>query len=135
MTMKKTGTLNTHLSRVIASMGHTDKLVVCDCGLPIPRSQEVVDLALTENIPSFIDTLRVVLQELQVEGAVVAEEMFDHGNGMFDHIRELLPDLDIRSVPHDEFKRLAADDPNTAYVRTGEATPYANIILLSGVTF
>jgi D-ribose pyranase len=133
--MKKTGTLNSHLSRVIASMGHTDKLVVCDCGLPIPRSHEVIDLALTENIPSFVDTLRVVLEELQVEGAVVAQEMIDHGNGMYDRVRELLPGVDIEFVSHEEFKRLAADDPNTAYVRTGEATPYANVILFSGVTF
>jgi D-ribose pyranase len=133
--MKKTGTLNSHLSRVIASMGHTDMLVVCDCGLPIPRSHEVVDLALTENIPSFIDTLRVVLEELKVESAVVAQEMPEQGNGVFDQVKELLPGVDIHLVPHNEFKRLAADDPNTAYVRTGEATPYANVILYSGVTF
>jgi D-ribose pyranase len=133
--MKKVGTLNSHLSRVIASMGHSDKLVVCDCGLPIPRTQVVVDLALTENIPRFTDTLRVVLDELQVESAIIASEMRDHGNGLYEELQAALPGISIREVPHEEFKAIAAADPNAAYVRTGEATPYANVILVSGVTF
>ena len=45
--MKKSGTLNSQLSRIIAMMGHSDRIVICDCGLPIPRGAEVVDLALT----------------------------------------------------------------------------------------
>ncbi|NIT59553.1 MAG: D-ribose pyranase, partial [Aliifodinibius sp.] len=60
------GILNGKLSRIIAAMGHTDKLVVCDCGLPIPRNAVMVDLALTNNIPSFRDTLMAILNELHV---------------------------------------------------------------------
>jgi D-ribose pyranase len=55
--MKKQGILNSKLASIIAMMGHTDKLVICDCGLPIPVGMQVVDLALTKNIPKFIDTL------------------------------------------------------------------------------
>ena len=132
--MKKIGTLNTHLSRVIARMGHTDKLVVCDSGLPIPRGQEVVDLALTAGIPRFIDTLAVILEELQVERAIVAEELEQRGNGVYDDLRRLLPGVEIERVSHEAFKQLTHDG-TTAFVRTGEATPYANVILVSGVTF
>jgi D-ribose pyranase len=59
--MKKSGILNAPLSGIIARMGHTDKLVICDSGLPIPKDAKVVDLALTKNIPRFLDVLKVVL--------------------------------------------------------------------------
>jgi len=58
---KKIGTLNSHLSRVIAMMGDTERIVICDSGLPIPRGAEVVDLALTRNFLRFIDTVSVVI--------------------------------------------------------------------------
>lgn len=133
--MKKGGVLNAPLSRIIAAMGHTNKLVICDSGLPIPRKAEVVDLALTKNIPRFIDALRVILDELQVEQAIVAEELVKSGNGLYEEIISLLPGIKILKVSHDEFKYISSEDSETAFVRTGEATPYANIILVSGVTF
>jgi D-ribose pyranase len=133
--MKKTGVLNAQLARVIASMGHTDKLVICDSGLPIPREADVIDLALTNNIPRFIETLKVVLSELQVEQVIIAEEMTTVSNGMFQQVRDLLRDVTIEQVPHEEFKRIVRDDGTIAFVRTGEMTPYANIILVSGVMF
>ena len=133
--MKKIGTINTHLSRVIASMGHTDRLVVCDSGLPIPKGTEVVDLALTANVPRFIETLKVVLEELEVESAVVAEEMEEQSATLYHEIAGLLPGLELRKVPHEEFKRMTNGSGNIAFVRTGEATPYANVMLISGVTF
>lgn len=133
--MKKNGILNASLSRIVAGMGHTDRLVICDSGLPIPSGHEVVDLALTANIPRFLDTLRVVLEELAVERAILAEEMEQQGGGLIDEVRRMLPDVPIDIVPHEEFKDQTCANGNTWFVRTGEATPYANIILLSGVTF
>ena len=133
--MKKSGILNADLSRIIASMGHTDKLVVCDSGLPIPHGSPVVDLALTTNVPRFVETLRVVLEELQVERVVIAEEMESVSEDVFNAVQELLPDIDMARVPHDEFKKALSGNGNVYFVRTGEATPYANIMLVSGVTF
>lgn len=133
--MKKIGTQNRELSRIIASMGHTDGLVICDSGLPIPKGKEVVDLAVTANVPRFMDVLKIVLEELQVEDALIAEEMETKSDGLFSEVNAVLDGLRPRQVPHEEFKRLTADDRTLAIVRTGEATPYANIILYSGVTF
>lgn len=133
--MKKIGTLNTHLSRVIAATGHLDKLVICDSGLPIPRAGEVVDLALTKNIPSFVDTLRVVLEELHVESAIIAEEMEKVNEKTYRELVKLLKGVEIERVSHEKFKSLTQNGGNVAFVRTGEATPYANVILVSGVTF
>jgi D-ribose pyranase len=133
--MKKTGTLNAKLSYVIASMGHTDKLVICDSGLPLDHDKEIVDLALSTNIPRFIDTLRVVLEELKVESAIIADEMEKVNPLIHKEIAALLPGVEIRKVPHERFKELTNGTGNVTFVRTGEATPYANIILISGVTF
>jgi D-ribose pyranase len=133
--MKKAGVLNASLSRIIASMGHSDKLVVCDCGLPIPRASETVDLALTMNIPRFLETLRVILTELKVENAIIAAEMETASPGIYREFRALMGDIPVMKVPHEEFKNYTRNGGNIAFVRTGEATPYANVILISGVTF
>ena len=133
--MKKSGILNAKLSEIIASMGHTDKLIICDCGLPIPRKALKIDLALTNNIPGFLDTLRVVLQELEVEEAIVAQEMKQVSNGLFNKVRQLLPEIKINQITHEEFKKYYKNCAEIVFVRTGESTPYANIILSSGVNF
>ncbi|MFO7448310.1 MAG: D-ribose pyranase [Ignavibacteriaceae bacterium] len=133
--MKKNGVLNAPLSRLIASLGHTNRLVICDCGLPIPRHAEVVDLALAKNIPKFMQALNVILEEFNVEEAIIAEEMLSKSNGLFEEVSAVLPGINIKKVSHEEFKKITKEDSDTVFVRTGEATPYANIILVSGVTF
>ncbi len=133
--MKKNGILNAPLSKVIASLGHTDRLVICDSGLPIPRNAEVIDLALTKNIPRFIDALKIIFEELAVEEAVVAEEIIQKNEELFNEIQKLLCDVNILKVSHEMFKEKTKENGTTVFVRTGEATPYANIILVAGVTF
>jgi len=131
--MKKSGVLNQPLSAVIASMGHTDSLVICDCGLPIPDEPERIDLALTRGLPGFIETLRVILQELQVEYAAIAQETVDKSSELYSAIKDILGAIPISLISHDELKQQSGSAK--AIVRTGEATPYANIILYSGVIF
>lgn len=131
--MKKNGILNPTLSSVIASMGHMDTLVIADAGLPVPQETIRIDLALSEGIPSFMDTVRVVLSELQIEGAVVAEEMLQVSPEVYDTLRVILGDVAIETVKHTEFKERTRSA--RAVVRTGEFTPYANVILVAGVVF
>ena len=131
--MKKSGLLNADLLHIIASMGHTDRLVIADSGLPIPSEVPRIDLALVAGIPSFLDTLRAVLGELQVEAALVAEEMRQRSPEIYQATRLVLGGIRLEHVPHEVFK---ATLPGVrAVVRTGEQTPYANVILQSGVTF
>ncbi|MGE5715942.1 MAG: D-ribose pyranase [Acidobacteriota bacterium] len=133
--MKKTGTLNVQLSRVIASLGHTDRLVICDSGLPIPHGSEVVDLALAPNIPRFLDAVGVVLEEMQIEGAIIAREMEAKNPSIYRSLMSILRKVKVTKVPHRGFKKLTCSNGNVTFVRTGEATPFANVILISGVTF
>ena len=129
--MKRTPLLHAELSHAIASLGHGDMLVIGDVGLPIPPGPRRIDLALTPGIPAVADVLRVVLQEMQVEKAVIATEAMERNGG------ELPAWCTLPVVPqtlsHDDFKRLTQQA--RVMVRTGECTPYANVILVAGVTF
>lgn len=129
--MKKTGILNRHLAGALAALGHTDLVVVCDAGLPIPPGPTVVDLAFVAGTPSFADVLNGLLQELVIEGAVAASEVHDTNPEATALLNEHFPDLEL--VPHEDFK----DRTRQArlVVRTGEARPYANVILRCGVPF
>ncbi len=136
--MKRTALLNRHLSRLVASLGHTDEIVVADAGLPVPPGVEVIDLAVSPGIPGLFDVLDALSQELIVEGAVFAAEASP----------ELVTQIEVKlahwaaetgkpiedfRMPHDAFK--ARTGKARAVIRTGDVTPYANIILISGVPF
>ncbi|MGI8954648.1 MAG: D-ribose pyranase [Nocardioidaceae bacterium] len=129
------GTLNAQLARVISEVGHTDLVVVTDAGLPIPNHVERVDLALKQGIPAFLDVLDTVLAELRVEGAIVPEEIAEHSPEMLAEIRRRLEaaDIEVAVVPHEEFK--VRTTGARAAVRSGEFTPYANVILQAGVVY
>jgi D-ribose pyranase len=131
--VKKTGLLNHHLSDVVARMGHTQRLVVADAGLPIPPGVERIDLAIIPGLPSVVDLLHAIATELEVEQIIVAEELANQGNSLADDASRAFGGAPVTSVPHEEFKRLT--EGAVAVVRTGECSPYANIMLISGVTF
>ncbi len=55
--MYKTGTLNSEISKVLSDLGHTDTIVIADCGLPVPKGVQKIDLAVRQGLPSFIDVV------------------------------------------------------------------------------
>ncbi|VVM75943.1 D-ribose pyranase [Pseudomonas fluorescens] len=134
--MKKTPLLNVALSRLIASLGHGDIVVIGDAGLPVPPGVELIDLALTHGIPDFVSTLNVVLSEMQVESHVLAEEILQKQPSALKALDTLNAEgaLGRRELlSHDQFKILSRQA--RAIVRTGECQPYCNIVLVAGVTF
>ncbi len=131
--MKKGMLLNYEISSVIAKMGHTDMLVLSDCGLPIHNAKRI-DIALKRGIPGFLDTLDAVLSELSVEKVILSEELRDQSPEMHEKIiRRFSDGIIVEYVAHEEFKKLS--QVAAAVIRTGEDTAFANIILVSGVEF
>jgi len=110
-------------------------LVISDCGLPIPRNAEVVDLALSEDISRFLYELRVILEEFHTEEAIIAKEILEMNTSVYDQMVSLLPKIKLIKIALDDLKKVLNELNNITFVRNGEATPYANIILISGVTF
>ncbi|PQZ47988.1 MULTISPECIES: D-ribose pyranase [unclassified Microbacterium] len=134
--MRKTATtINPALSRVISETGHTDLLVVTDAGLPIPQGSERIDLAYRAGAPAFLDVLDTVLAELVVEGATVSAEVAEKSPEVLTALRERFAGMgfEIELIPHVEFKKLSQGA--RAFVRSGEFTPYANVILHAGVAY
>jgi len=128
--MKREGIINARLAGALAGLGHTDHVMVCDAGLPIPSGPEVVDLAFRYGVPSFEVVLSGLLEELVVEGATAAEEA-ERNPRSYELLTRSLPDLGF--VPHEQLKRMVAGAK--LVIRTGEATPYSNVILRCGVPF
>lgn len=131
--MKKTGVLNQPISALLSSMGHTDSVVVSDAGLPIPQGPERIDLALRCGVPSFLETLETVLSELTVERAEVAEDTRAKSPEIHAALLEALGNIPIAYISHEELKSRSGSAKGI--VRTGECTPFSNIILYSGVIF
>lgn len=131
--MKKTSLLNSEISYLIARSGHTDTIVISDAGLPIPSNVKRIDLALVPGVPTFLQTLKAVLVELKVESVTIASEMKQKSPELYKEVNELLKDIPIMEIAHEELKRMTVNA--RAVIRTGEFTPYANIILHSGVVF
>ncbi|ANP55192.1 D-ribose pyranase [Streptomyces griseochromogenes] len=126
--MKKAGILNRHLSGALAELGHGDGVLVCDAGMPIPDGPRLVDLAFRAGVPSFAEVVDGLLAELVVEGATAAEELLGPHRTL---LEGRFPELAL--VPHERLKELSAGA--RLVVRTGEARPYANVLLRCGVFF
>jgi D-ribose pyranase len=131
--MKKQGILNSHIAEVLANLGHTDTIVIGDCGLPIPDGVRRIDLSLKIGTPGFIETLEAILEDMAVEQVTIAEEIFEKNPGTAAFLEQKFDKVSMTKVSHEEFKKQTANAK--AIIRTGEATPYANVILHSGVIF
>jgi D-ribose pyranase len=132
--VKKFGHLNRDIARILARMGHTDSLVVADCGLPMPPDVECIDVSLALGDPGFVRVLDSILADFEVEHAVFAQETLEHNPAVAERVSSLaLAGVRVEFVPHERLKELS--HRARAVIRTGEATPYANAILHSGVIF
>ncbi len=132
--MKERGILHPELARVVAEMGHGDLLTIADAGLPVPVEVERIDLAFAPGKPGFSEVVTAVLEELRVEAYLLAEESRGACPEIVRAIEDALPDAEaIWLASHDELKRMSQSA--RAVVRTGEFTPYANVLLRSGVDF
>lgn len=133
--MKKIGCLNSELSYVISKLGHFDTLTVGDCGLPVPKGVQRIDLAVTYGVPSFKDVFDVIDSEAKFQKVTIASEAASMNSEFYKMIHEWADNngIEVVEVPHEEFKKQSAS--SVAVVRTGECKPYCNVILESNVSF
>ena len=131
--MKRHGILNSHITKVLTDLGHTDYIVIADAGLPIPEGVLRIDLALKPGTPSFKEVLDAVAEDMVIEKCIIASEI-EAGNPQIEqYLINKFVDINVERVTHEDFKELT--EKAKAVIRTGEITPYANCILQSGVFF
>lgn len=135
--MKKNGILNSDISRVLSYMGHTDRICIADCGLPIPEDVERIDLALKMGVPSFMDVFTEAASDMKIQKIILADEIKAQNAAQLEAIEAFFKksgvDIQIEFVPHSEFKEMTRDCK--AVIRSGETTAYSNIILEAGCIF
>ncbi len=147
--MKTTGILNSELIRVMARMGHGDLLAITDRGFPFPLHADTatIDLSVARNVPRFLDVVLPIAEDFEIEEVIIADETKTVSPDVHKALLRIFAekknkgnDVRIRYIPHEEFKDLVLhgaerDEPIACIVKTGEFTPYANVILVSSVPF
>ncbi len=131
--MKKHGIINSEISKVLSFMGHTDQICIGDAGLPIPSNVKRIDLSVKPGLPSFISVLEAISDDMYIEKVYLAEEIKTINPKIYNGILKLIPQNKIYFITHEKLKNKSNNCK--AVVRTGEITPYANIILQSNVSF
>ncbi len=131
--MKKFGILNSDISRVLTYLRHTDLICISDCGLPVPDDVEVIDLVLKKDLPTFLQVLDTILDDFDCEKYFLAMEIKDKNEYMDKKIRNRLFNQPVEYISHIKFKEKVKDCK--VVIRTGEMTPYSNIILQSACIF
>ncbi|MCS6231851.1 D-ribose pyranase [Shewanella baltica] len=139
--MKKTTLLNPALSALVAQCGHFDEITICDAGLPIPANVERIDMALSPGVPDLLACINAILSELQLQSVTLAQEIIEINPQVHQQILDRIAQeqqlsgrqIDISYISHDAFKRQSRN--SRAIVRSGECSPYANVIFSCGVPF
>jgi D-ribose pyranase len=131
--MKKQGILNSHISKVLTDLGHTDTIVIADVGLPVPPGVPKIDLAVKLGVPSFQDIVDIISEDMVIEKVIVAEELETDNKVTSQYLNNKFKEIPIEAYSHEQFKQLTQQAK--VIIRTGEAKPYANCILQAGVYF
>ena len=131
--MKRNGIVNSEISKVLSYMRHTDLICISDLGLPCPNNIKTIDLSLKLGYPSFLDVLSEIIKDMKIERIILAEEIKNNNKEVYNKILNMFENISIEYVSHNDFKQKTFDCK--AIIRTGEATPYANIILQSACIF
>ncbi len=127
--MKKTGILNAALSGELTKIRHQDIFVICDAGFPIPRGANVVDVSLVAGIPTFMQVLKAVLNEMIVEKYVVFDAMKTANPAYYAQLKQIFVHQEAGETDMPGFIEMAKDAK--LFIRTGELAPCSNILLVS----
>ena len=133
--MQRNGILNSHIAKVLADLGHTDAICISDCGLPVPEGVQKIDLALEFGVPSFEQVVSIIAKHMKSEAVHAAKEIKEHNPEAYDFLESTFPSNQYEWIEtsHEAFKE--ATKQCKCIIRTGEASPYANIILRADCIF
>ncbi len=130
--MKRYGILNAELSGALATLGHTDLIMIVDAGFPIPRTAHRIDLAVAENIPDLRTVISLIANEIVVESVVRADDVVTNNPRLDDYLITTFAGAEFRTRTHGD---ILGDIARTAkvIVRTGAFEPWGNVGLYCGV--
>ena len=128
--MLRTGILNPAVLSLLARVRHTNTLVIADRGFPFWPQIETIDLSLVDDLPTVAQVLDALLPAILIGRVFAAEEFRVHNPlARFEALQARLKTTPLHFEPHIEFKRRVPTA--IGLIRTGDTTPYANLILES----
>lgn len=129
--MLEIGTINRELARIISQQGHGDWLMVTDAGFAIPKDADVLDLSLTENVPTVPEVLDVLSKFFSVEKMLLARQTSDINPTLFNRIiRSFGENVEVELMDHASLREISKK--SKSIIRTGDFTAFGNVILVSG---
>ncbi len=132
--MKKSGIYHGEISKIVAELEHFDTNLIGDAGMPCQPGVPFIDLAVCAGIPGFFEVLAAVLSELKIQKAYISSEMEEKSATAHQRLLEMIDtDFPVEERPHEAIKAMSR--AAKVHIRTGECTPYCNVILEGGVTF
>jgi D-ribose pyranase len=128
--MLKTGILNPYILSLLASVRHTNTIVISDRGFPFWPQIETVDISLCDDIPTVLDVVCALRPNFIAGKAWMAQEFLKANNHKTQTIfSEALKGIKVAYEPHEDFKLRV---PHAiGLIRTGDTIQYANLILQS----
>ena len=128
--MLKTGILNPQLASLLARVRHTNTVVIADRGFPFWPGIETVDLSVVNNLPTVLQVLAAIRPNCVFGKAWMAQEFLKvNTKPVQKRFITALRGASLKFEPHVDFKKRV---PHAiGLIRTGDATPYANMILES----
>jgi len=128
--MLNTGILNPHVLDLIARIRHTNTLVISDWAFPFWPEIETVDISLTHGIPTVLDVLDLLTPVFKIGHIWQAEEFVATTTPeAVAGFAKSFGEIPLTREPHLDFKKRV---PHAiGLIRTGDPTPYGNIILES----
>lgn len=127
--MKEVGMLNGAIDSALTRQGHMDLMMVVDAGFPCPDEVELIDIALSEGVPTVLDVLTELKKFHSVEKVVMAAETQAHNPTYFKTVSQRFG-VEVEVIPHTELK--ARSHGVKTIVRTGDFTAWGNVMLVSG---
>jgi len=125
------GILNPRILSLLARVRHTNALVIADRGFPFWPEIETVDISLVDDVPTVVQVIQAARLNGNYTQAFMAREFKANNSkttqGKF---AGALAEIPLKFEAHVDFKKRV---PNAiGLIRTGDTTPYANTILISG---
>jgi D-ribose pyranase len=128
--MLKSGILNPQINSLISRVRHTNTLVIADRGFPFWPMIETVDTSLVDDVPTVLQAFAALRGNFVIGKAWMAQEFLRNNLPMIRAaFAKALDGIDLKHERHVDFKKRV---PHAiGLIRTGDTTPYANLILES----
>jgi D-ribose pyranose/furanose isomerase RbsD len=133
--MKKFGILNRKLNDAIASLGHSDIVLITYAGFPLPYDAQPgtisVDLAIAQDLPDIPTVLKLVNDEVIYEECYVATNQRDYNPRLYETVCGIVKRCPVSLIEHEKIMELGRRAK--VIIRTGSFSPWGNLALVSGI--